>query len=80
LSDKPKRILPFPFWCRDRAGFSPATGYRLRETDPTFPQLYQISEHRVGIDEDEGAAWLNARPLAGGNRAGPGRPRKVVAA
>jgi predicted DNA-binding transcriptional regulator AlpA len=56
------RILtPREAWRRG-GNMSKTTDWRLRQSDPTYPERVQVSPGRTGYVEEEWEAWLAARP------------------
>jgi predicted DNA-binding transcriptional regulator AlpA len=47
---------------RQRAGISRTTEFRLRQSDPTWPRVVELTAQLTGYFEDELDAWLEARP------------------
>jgi hypothetical protein len=58
---RPVPVTPWAEWC-ESIGISLRTGRRLREKG-MGPRVVELSPHKIGVRDDDGAEWLATRPV-----------------
>jgi predicted DNA-binding transcriptional regulator AlpA len=63
--DTPSRPIRLPRVCELTAS-SPATVWRKKKNDPTFPRSFKLSEGITCWDENEVFAWIESKKAVRG--------------